>query len=340
MNKSNSFNICPRCGNSNALSAKYCACCGSQLKVPDEVIVCPTCHTRNSPMANFCRNCGNQLKLGEQTKICPRCGKEVPIDTNVCTCGYSFATITTVAPNDAVPVHQPAQNAPVVVTEEQLKEDTKKAKKQRKERAPKEPKAKKVTSNKGGRGLAVVALVFLLLFAYLAIAPAQFRPDFLTKLDGGFVSTTAEGATTQVYLYDYALQLISGVKDAIANPQGNIVVAIYNAVGILGLIVVAFAMSVVCHLLVCLVRIFSGKRSKGANALYLLLAIITTLLTVVIYFANHPIGTDVLAGALDTFKLADGVATGWVMFVIPVYYWFFYIYSAIAKAKVLKEQAA
>ena len=98
MLSSNSFNLCPHCGNSNTLNARFCARCGTQLKVPEEVVVCRTCGTRNSPMANFCRNCGSQLKVGEQTKICPRCRKEVPASDNTCTCGYSFATITTVAP--------------------------------------------------------------------------------------------------------------------------------------------------------------------------------------------------------------------------------------------------
>ena len=98
MLSSNSFNLCPHCGNSNTLNARFCARCGTQLKVPEEVVVCRACGTRNSPMANFCRNCGSQLKVGEQTKICPRCRKEVPASDNTCSCGYSFATITTVAP--------------------------------------------------------------------------------------------------------------------------------------------------------------------------------------------------------------------------------------------------
>ena len=82
MNSSNSFNICPRCGNSNSLNAKYCSRCGAQLKVPQEAVVCPKCHTRNSSLANFCRNCGATLKVGAQTKICPRCGKEIGAEAN------------------------------------------------------------------------------------------------------------------------------------------------------------------------------------------------------------------------------------------------------------------
>ena len=77
MNSSNSFNICPRCGNSNSLNAKYCSRCGAQLKVPTEAVVCHKCHTRNYSLANFCRNCGATLKVGAQTKICPRCGREI-----------------------------------------------------------------------------------------------------------------------------------------------------------------------------------------------------------------------------------------------------------------------
>ncbi|MBO5866822.1 MAG: zinc ribbon domain-containing protein, partial [Clostridia bacterium] len=89
MLSSNSFNLCPHCGNSNTLNARFCSRCGTQLKVPEEVVVCRNCGTRNSPMANFCRNCGSQLKVGEQTKICPRCRNEVPAGDNTCACGYS-----------------------------------------------------------------------------------------------------------------------------------------------------------------------------------------------------------------------------------------------------------
>ena len=98
MNSSNSFNICPRCGNSNSLNAKYCSRCGAQLKVPQEAVVCPKCHTRNSSLANFCRNCGATLKVGAQTKICPRCGKEIGAEENVCACGYSFVTLQQTEP--------------------------------------------------------------------------------------------------------------------------------------------------------------------------------------------------------------------------------------------------
>ena len=101
MNGSNSFNICPRCGNSNSLNAKYCSRCGAQLKVPTEAVVCHKCHTRNSSLANFCRNCGATLKVGAQTKICPRCGREIGAAENMCACGYSFVTMQQTEPRRA-----------------------------------------------------------------------------------------------------------------------------------------------------------------------------------------------------------------------------------------------
>ena len=327
MNSSNSFNLCPHCGNSNTLNARFCSRCGTQLKVPEEVVVCRTCGTRNSPMANFCRNCGSQLKVGEQTKICPRCRKEVPVGDNTCNCGYAFATITTVAP---------VQGEPVSVRDQQPEQKGKKSKKQK---TAKQNTNKAVVSKKGGRVLALVALVFLLAFAYFFAAPQALRLDFLA-FDKGLV-TDANGTW---YGYDFLYIKVQKVILAINNPGEDLIGTI---VGILGgsvaeimttVMTVIFALCAAIHLIVCLTRIFTSKRSKKANKLYLLLAILTTLATALLILPQF-FAPDFLGGILNIF-VAEGLTFGWVVCAIPAYYWFFFIYSAIAKGKSLTEQVA
>lgn len=327
MHSSNSFNLCPHCGNSNTLNARFCSRCGTQLKVPEEVVVCRTCGTRNSPMANFCRNCGSQLKVGEQTKICPRCRKEVPIDDNACSCGYMFATISTVAPTvgGAVPVR-----------DEQENKKSKKAKGN-----------KPVASKKGGRGFAIVALIFLLAFVYFLAAPSEYRLSFLS-FDGGLINYTdgtTVGSSTKAYGLSLLMALVSGIITAIQTPGGSVLDAIILAFGssyaekIIRAMIFLFALCVVIHLLVCIIRIFSSRRSKKSNKLYLILAILTTILTALIVLPSV-LGADFLGGILNIFVLQEGLELGWVVCAIPAYYWFFFLYSAIAKSKPLKEVVA
>lgn len=325
MHSSNSFNICPHCGNSNTLNARFCSRCGTQLKVPEEVVVCRTCGTRNSPMANFCRNCGSQLKVGEQTKICPRCRKEVPIDDNACSCGYMFATISTVTPT---------AGSAVSVRSEQGS-----SKKTKKEKILKGNKP--VASKKGGRVFAIIALVFLLAFAYFFAAPSALRPSFI-NFDGGiFNGASTSTDDTKLYGLSQLAGVIIGVIAAIQTPDGNMFKAIIGAFGgtacdiIVNVMTLVFFLCVVIHLLVCIVRIFSSKRSKKSNKLYLVLAILTTIATALILVPNL-LGEDFLGGILKAFVLSDK-KLGWVVCTIPAYYWFFFLYSAIAKSKPLKE---
>ena len=320
MLSSNSFNLCPHCGNSNTLNARFCARCGTQLKVPEEVVVCRACGTRNSPMANFCRNCGSQLKVGEQTKICPRCRKEVPASDNTCSCGYSFATITTVAPT--------------ADTTASAREE-RRGKKQKGVRA-----GRAVVSQKGGRAFAIVAMVFLLVFAYFFVAPQNLRPSFLAFDKGLYY----EGKNI-AYGYTYILLLLYQIIDAVSNPGGNMFNAIMGALGdnvakiMVSIMVVIFVLCVVVHFIVCFTRAFTSKRSKKANKFYLVLAVLTTVATALILLPQL-LGADFLGGVLKIFAMPDGFGFGWVVCAIPAYYWFFFIYSAIAKGKSLTEQVA
>lgn len=319
MLSSNSFNLCPHCGNSNTLNARFCARCGTQLKVPEEVVVCRACGTRNSPMANFCRNCGSQLKVGEQTKICPRCRKEVPASDNTCSCGYSFATITTVAPT--------------ADTTASAREE-RRGKKQKGVRA-----GRAVVSKKGGRAFAIVAMVFLLVFAYFFVAPQNLRPSFLAFDKGLYY----EGKNI-AYGYTFILLLLYQIIDAVSNPGGNMFNAIMGALGdnvakiMVSIMVVIFVLCVVVHFIVCFTRAFTSKRSKKANKFYLVLAVLTTVATALILLPQL-LGADFLGGVLNLFAI-QGATLGWVVCAIPAYYWFFFIYSAIAKGKSLTEQVA
>ena len=348
MSSSNSFNICPRCGNSNAMSARYCSRCGGELKLPEEPVICPNCRTRNTPMANFCRNCGAELKVGYATKICGRCGSEVPADQNVCACGYMFAATTYVSP---VPVRADgtvdttgvtATNTEGAVGGESVADGKgKKAKKEKvaKEKPEKVSKGKdgKVYSHKGGRAFAIVALILLLAFAYLVAAPSLIRPDFLYDFDKGIVTATVDGTNVQHYGYDVVMTFVkaltggSSFGDAIVNNGGTVM-------AIIAVLVAIFALAVVVHLLICLVRIFRPRRSRKPNWCFFALALLTTIVVAVIVVFNMVnISGGFFAKVAGIFKLAEGWSIGYVLYAIPAYFWFFFLYSLVAKARVLKE---
>ena len=335
MNSSNSFNICPRCGNSNALNAKYCSRCGGQLKVPEEPVVCHKCHTRNTPMANFCRNCGTALNVGSETKICPRCGKEISTDKAVCDCGYSFV------------IYQQTNPSRTANTSNRREEQSSKPAKAKKQKAS---KSNAVYQTKGGRGWAIVALILLLIFAYYTFAPYQLtnadgevsatlRPEFLVNFDHGFI--TPDGGSA-AYGYDYIASLIGTI---IQIAKGEVAFGdAFNTMTIADLMITIFvlvaAITMLIHLIVCIIRAFTAKRSKASNIYFLVMAIVTTLLIGLIalfHYVTMPEGF--LQTCAGWFAIADGATLGYAIYVLPLYFWFFYIYSLCAKAKRLKEQA-
>ena len=351
MSSSNSFNICPRCGNSNIMNAKYCARCGSQLKLPEDPIVCHNCRTRNTPMANFCRNCGAELKVGYATKICARCGNEVPAEQNICTCGYMFAQNAYATP---LPVRADGTVDTTGVTAtgaDSKKRDAaadKKAKKEQKKQAKLEKKENaknRVYSHKGGRAYAIVALVLLLVFAYLVVAPAVARPTFLSDFDGGFSfnphqennGTTTDDIREPLYGYGLVRLLI----DAITGESFGDTFAVNGgtAHAVMAVLVVIFALAVLIHLIVCVVRIIRPRRSRKPNWCLFALALLTSVVAGLIAVFNYMEFTEgFLAQLADIFKLTGEWILGNVIFVIPAYFWFFFLYSLVAKARVLKEE--
>ena len=309
-------------------------------------------------MANFCRNCGAELKVGYATKICSRCGSEVPADQNVGTCGYMFAATTYVSP---VPVRadgtvdttgvtathtEGAVGGESVVTEEKGKKAKKekvKEEKPKKEKVEKVSKAKdgKVYSHKGARAFAIVALILLLAFAYFVIVPAcVIRPLVVSNFDKGLftdATVTIDATSVRHYGYDVVMTFVkaltggSSFGDAITNNGGTVI-------AIIAVLVAIFALAVVVHLLVCIVRILRPRRSKKPNWCFFALALLSTVVVALIAVFNLvSVGEGFLAKIANIFKLAEGWTLGYVLYAIPAYFWFFFLYSLVAKARALKE---
>ena len=323
MSSSNSFNICPRCGNSNILNAKYCSRCGGELKLPEDPIVCHNCRTRNTPMANFCRNCGAELKVGYATKICTRCGREVPAEQSVCTCGYSFANTSYASP---IPVRTDGTVDTTGVTATGATGDAKDKKVAR-------AKDNKVYSHKGGRAFAIVAMVLLVIFAYLLVAPARIRPAFLSIFDRGI---TNDGVYP-CYGYDTVMMLVVAIMG------GSFSASMLMNGGmpqiLIAALVAIFALAVLVHFIICLVRAIRPRRSRRANWCFFALAVLSTVVVALIAVFNYvTVSGNFFTKVANVFKLTEGWRLGFVLYLIPLYFWFFFLYSLIAKARALKEQ--
>lgn len=299
MNGANNYNVCPRCGNSNPLAARYCSRCGEQLRIPEEPVVCHKCHTHNSPVANFCRNCGAELSVGLETKLCPRCGKEVNVKDTICTCGYSFVTYQQMAPSQ------------VPVAEEE-----------------------KVKSKKGGRAWAIVTLIFLLLFAYFAVAPALVRPAFLVNFDKGVVYNE-EGV---YYGYDYIAGIVGNATRLFGAESPLPEYGVANL--IIAVLTVLTALTMAVQLLVSFVRIFTAKRSKHLGWYWLIVGILTLVVTALLVVFNS-ISTEsgFLATVAKPFRLPADTHLGWVIWAIPVYYLFFFFVSLGAHDRQARKAA-
>ena len=311
MFSTNSFNTCPHCGKANALNARYCSSCGKHLEAPEAIVVCKKCHKVNSALASFCGQCGHPLQVNGQTKICPRCHSEVGVTENACKCGYSFTSYKYAAPEQPVSA-----------------KDKKAAAKAHNKKIP--------HTKNGGRGIAVLALVFLLVFAYLLIVPAcVIRPDVIVSFDGGLLAS----GNGQLYVYDLVLGIVNGFM---GGDIGAVFTGLVDNFGAAGLIILALslitAVTMVAHLIVCIVRIFSSKRSKKFNIYFLIMAIISTI-CVGLFAGFYFFGSEVEGFLFQIYNIfvPANYTVGWVYYVIPVYFWFFFIFSVCAKRKKLKK---
>ncbi|MDE7454226.1 MAG: hypothetical protein K2M64_00150, partial [Clostridia bacterium] len=99
-----------------------------------------------------------------------------------------------------------------------------------------------------------------------------------------------------------------------------------------------FILTAFFHLIVVIKRMISPARSKHANLLYMILAICTTVIVILLFVAQ---ALTVDNAFVNFFKPSyQGLACkfGYLIALIPVYYWFFYIYSHIAKTKSPKKE--
>lgn len=83
MQDKTNFNICPKCGAKNILTAKFCCQCGEVLNDVTQPILCKSCNTLNPPLAKYCTFCGKSLAK-DAPKTCPRCHNLVHSGAVVC----------------------------------------------------------------------------------------------------------------------------------------------------------------------------------------------------------------------------------------------------------------
>ena len=330
MYSSNSFNVCPHCGKANSLNARYCSACGKQLAVPEEVVVCHKCHRPNSSMASFCGSCGAPLRVGAQTKICPKCHKEVNVNANVCSCGYSFSGVRYANPES---------------TAVDKKAERKAAKLSARNSVTADPR------HKGARGIAVFTLVILLLFAYLIMMPAFGRPGFLSSFDKGIFNKGEGEGMNLLYGYDMVYQPIK----AFLGEDGGFHNVLDNF-GIGGLVWAAvcliLGLTMIIQLVAMIIRLISGKRHKGANLFHLIMAIITTLFVALLWIFKLINGEGFVVTMRHFFlptltvtgpeeqQVVLEFGLGYLIYLIPLYYWLCFLFSVAFKQKKVKEQAA
>ena len=103
---------------------------------------------------------------------------------------------------------------------------------------------------------------------------------------------------------------------------------------------VVFVITAFVHLIVAFVRCFTTKRSKKMNWYFLIMAILSTLIVgfITLFYFVQPEGF--FATVASWFALTEDTVLGYAVWAIPLYFWFFFLYSLCAKAKKLKEHAA
>lgn len=255
MNSTNNFNVCPRCGTANSMVAKYCFQCGAQLKISEKPIVCGKCNTVNSSMATFCKTCGSRLRTDKQTtKICPRCANTVEIGASLCTkCGYSFNSVTEVAPSRSNETAAAARVGKVRVKSTALGA---------------------TRARVGG----IFAMLFALLLAYLVV-----MPDFMAikALNFGIFWRMSDSVVLTGY------NILAELGNGMINGNLSTVLANYSVdyYMILATLVLTLALALV-EFFVGLYRLISGNLAKNKNAYSLAMFIILLFVTAFLYLTQ------------------------------------------------------
>lgn len=360
MFSSNSFNVCPHCGKANTLNARYCSSCGKQLTMPQEVVICHRCHKTNPPMASFCGGCGAPLRVGAKTRMCPNCHREIDANASICSCGYDFAQIQHA---EAAAATGALEQTAVNLAEEQPKESKKDAAATRVE---------PMYRHKGGRGIAFVVLLLTLILAFLVVTPnalldvnggfvmdensptdvKKVRFQFLTDFDKGIFYTDedpSKGFSAPLYGYNLFQLVLFTFQNAEALAEQNMtpLQSLQETLGSGGLAIVVmlalFVIVVVLQIIISIIRIFTGKRPKRISYLNLILAVLTTLWTLVAFFIGmfvDPASEQSFLVQLYTIFSPATYNIGYVAFLIPVTFWVLFLMSIAGKARIVEEDVA
>ena len=105
--------ICEKCGSSIVDEhAKFCARCGTALKVTPPA-TCKACgKTLSDPSARFCPYCGSPTQEEKTVMVCPECAREYEEGFLYCeTCGRRLQPKQHAQPQPASQPKQPSQHA-------------------------------------------------------------------------------------------------------------------------------------------------------------------------------------------------------------------------------------
>lgn len=284
--------------------------------------VCPHCGKPNALNARYCSGCGKQLSVPEEAVVCPKCRKaNSPMASY---CGGCGAPLKQSAPTKNCP-----RCGKVLPISENICSCGYKF------GVATEPTAKVAAKRpyRGGRAFAIVSLVFVLLFAYIIMAPISLRPKFLSDFDNGIIDSVRTSAINMLYGYSLIGEIISLLKDKTA-----VSLAVWAIYGM-------FLVTLLCmflHLVVNIVRIFTAKRSKHSNVVYLILAILSTIwmgLRAVCFYLIPADSTGFLLSVREVF-VVEGLPIGWVAYAFPLYFWVMFLFSVCAKVRPLRESVA
>ncbi|HIT77304.1 MAG TPA: zinc ribbon domain-containing protein [Candidatus Limihabitans stercoravium] len=283
--------------------------------------ICPRCGTANSLNAKYCYQCGSQLRVPEEPVRCPKCNTVNSSLANFCrTCGTVLKTAskTRICPRcgKEVPMEEhvcscgysfvnvgqtnPSDSAQQTVQSEVA--PTKKA--------------------RGGRLVALFSIIFWALFAYVCFAPQGWLPEFMKT---PYMSSSVAYANAFDFAKSMGMQLW----------ENKFAVELSLYTWITGSVIAVTSLCMLVHVISAIVRLCAGGRPKRANVFYFVMALLTTIATAMVLL---PLLNVEWLGFLDMFAPsgADTRLTPYIAYTLPVYFWFFWIYSFIARKRVAK----
>lgn len=283
--------------------------------------ICPRCGTANSLNAKYCYQCGSQLRVPEEPVRCPKCNTVNSSLANFCrTCGTVLKTAskTRICPRcgKEVPMEEHVcscgysfvnvgQANPSTAVQQSAQSEVVPTKKAR-----------------GGRLVALFSLIFWALFAYVCFAPQGWLPEFMKT---PYMTSSAYYANA----FDFGKTIVTQLI------ENKFAVEFTLYTWITGGVIAVTTLCMVVHVLAALVRLCAGGRPKRANSFYFVMALLTTIATAMVLL---PLLNVEWLNFLDMFapSAADIRLTPYIAYAIPVYFWFFWIYSFIARKKVAK----